>query len=224
MHKIPVHPRPVPSVPELSSLRYGQRDAIRPEQRQRHARRMPHARVNHPISALTAHRPPKRLARCPIAGLKKRRRRPVSDLAMHRADQFPVICLPRRFGSGTHETLEMPGRFRQRHLEPVPAVPNPKRSVRKPAGPVGRRMGECAHHQRGGGPRDPARHRHQTQIANGIENAGVGLCLRGTKQVPVAGRCDILEQIDRWVDRANDPMRHRPTKRLRHQPPRSASR
>ena len=206
MHQIPVHPRPIPPIPKLPSLHHRQPDTIRPEQRQSHPRRIPHARVNHPIPALPAHCLPKRLPGRPIVGHKQRRIRPVSNLSTHRTDQFPVIRLPRRLSSRPHEPFEMPGRFRQRDREPVPAIPNPIRPIRKPARPLGRRMGKRAHHQRCGRARDPARHRHQPQITNRIENPRIGLRLSRNQQFPVPRRRDVLEQIHRRVNGANDPV------------------
>jgi hypothetical protein len=126
------------------------------------------------------------------------------------ADELAVVGLARRLVGRAHEALEVMRGLGECDLEPVAAGPHTVAAVGESPGPVARDMGERAHHDRGGRAAHPARDRHEREIADRIADARVQLRLRRDEQFPVGRIGDVLEDVDRRIDRADDPVRDRP--------------
>ncbi len=210
MHEIAVHAGAVPRVAKLPGAGDRKLYAVRPEKCCRQARRMADAGVEHAVAAGLAQVAAEILTVGPILRVQARAGFHRCQVSVHGTGEFAEIRFGRGLGGGAHEALEMIGGFGERHLRPVAAIPDAVTAVGKAAGPVPRGMGKNGHDQGGTGSADPAVQRDQGKVADHIAHPGIELGGGREQQLPVGGVGNVIEQVDRRVDRADDAVGDRP--------------
>ena len=122
-------------------------------------------------------------------------------------------------------------RLEHRDFEGIARIQHTERAVAESARSIGAHMDERRHQISGSKAGHTSGRRHQIKIADRLHQPRIGLLLGGDQERPIGRVCDILEQVDRRKDAADNSDCVTPLDLsdgdggdIDHQPPRSPSR
>ena len=101
-------------------------------------------------------------------------------------------------------------RLEQGDFERVPRVEDSKRTIAESTGPISAHMCKRSHEVTRAWTSDATLFRDKVEVADSLHQAWIGFLLRRDEQGPISGVSNVLEEVDRWKDAADDPYRARP--------------
>lgn len=129
----------------------------------------------------------------------------VVKIAVDVEQNFPKLGRPaRRLAGVCHEPGMMVGRLKQRRLEFTADIEHTEPSTAETGRSISAHVGERRHEVARPGSCDPTCCGHEVDVADGLHQARIGLLFRRNQQRPVLRICDVLKQIDRRIDTADD--------------------